>query len=84
MEEIAILAVAVIGIFLLLKIIALPMKLFFKILINSASGFVCLWLLNAISGFTGLHFAVNFITTLIVGTLGLPGVVLLALAQFLI
>ena len=67
---------------LLLRIIAMPIRWFFKFFINSACGFLCLWVLNSVSSFTGLLFPVNFITVMIAGFLGLPGIGALALVQF--
>lgn len=67
---------------LLLRVLVLPVRWFWKLFINSGCGFLCLWLLNSISGFTGLVFPVNSVTVLIAGFLGLPGLVLLAILQF--
>ena len=84
MENIMSLAVPVLLVFLLLRIIAAPLRLGVKVLLNSACGFVCLWLLNWISGFTGIFFPINPITALIAGFLGLPGIGLLAAAQWIL
>jgi inhibitor of the pro-sigma K processing machinery len=69
---------------LTLRLIAMPIKWFWKLSVNSACGFVCLWLLNSVSGFTGLYFPVNAVTAVIAGFLGLPGIILLALVQFVL
>ena len=66
---------------LLLKLLVLPIRWFWKVFVNSACGFLCLWLLNSISGFTGLAFPINSVTVLIAGFLGLPGILLLAILQ---
>ena len=84
MQEIIVLIIPALLIFLLLKIITKPMKLIFKLLINTACGFVCLILLNALAGITGYVFEVSFLTAAIVGVLGMPGIVLLILASFLL
>ncbi len=84
MHEILVLLVPAFLIFLLLKIITKPMKLIFKLLINTACGFVCLFLLNALAGITGYVFTVNFVTAAIVGVLGMPGILLLILSSFLL
>ena len=63
----------------LLRLMALPIRWFWKVFVNSACGFLCLWLLNSVAGFTGLLFPVNSVTALIAGFLGLPGIVLLAI-----
>jgi len=66
---------------LLLRFLSLPIRWGWKIVLNSAAGFACLWLLNSVSGFTGLYFPINWITALIAGFLGLPGIGVLALVQ---
>ena len=78
MENILSLIVPVFLVFLLLRIIAAPVRLGMKILLNSACGFACLWLLNWIAGFTGIFFPINPVTVLVTGFLGLPGIALLA------
>ena len=73
MQEILALAVPVLFIFL-----------FIKLLLNTGCGFICLFLLNLLSGITGIVFELNFITAAIVGFLGLPGIVLLLVVQYLL
>ena len=53
--------------------------LVFRVAIHSGCGFLCLWLLNTVSGFTGIAFPINAATVLIAGTLGLPGIGLLTI-----
>ena len=67
----------------LFRLLLLPMKFVFKLLIHSACGFLCLWLLNIVSGFTGIYFPINAVTVLAAGFLGLPGIGLLALLAVL-
>ena len=66
---------------LLLRLLVMPIKWFWKLFLNSGCGFVCLWLLNSVSGFTGLYFPINYVTAIIAGFLGLPGIGLLAILQ---
>ena len=54
-----------------------------KIGINSLAGFACLWLLNLISGYTGIFFPINLLTACVAGFLGLPGIAVLALIQII-
>lgn len=65
----------------LLRLLVMPIRWFWKIFLNSCCGFACLWLLNSISGFTGLYFPINYVTAIIAGFLGLPGIGLLAVLQ---
>lgn len=67
-----------------LRLCLLPMRLFWKIGINSLSGFLCLWLLNLISGFTQVFFPINLVTASIAGFLGIPGILFLVLAQIIL
>ena len=69
---------------LLLQLMVLPIRWFWKLFLNSTCGFACLWVLNSISGFTGLYFPINYVTAVIAGFLGLPGIALLALLQFVL
>ena len=67
----------------LLRMLLLPLKLILKLIIHSASGFLCLWLLNTVSGFTGVYLPVNAITAAIAGFLGIPGIGFIALLEVL-
>ena len=78
MEGFLRLLIPVILVYGFLRLCAAPLGLAWKIFVNTASGFLCLWLLNLISGFTGLLFPINAVTALITGFLGLPGIALLA------
>ena len=82
MENFAAIFITTLLILGLLRLIVLPIRLGVKILLNSACGFLCLFLLNTISGFTGVYFPINYVTVIIAGFLGLPGIGALALMQF--
>lgn len=81
-EFLALLIPALLGV-LILRLLMLPMKLIFKLAVHALGGFTCLWLLNWVSGFTGIYFPINAVTSLIAGILGLPGIALLALLELL-
>lgn len=78
MEKIAILLIPALLAVSLVRLLLLPMKLIFKLAIHSGCGFLCLWLLNFVSVFTGILFPINAVTVLIAGILGLPGIGLMA------
>ena len=84
MENLLSLLLPVLLVFLVLRIIAMPVRLTAKLLLNSACGFICLWLLNWISGFTGIFFPINPVTAVIAGFLGLPGIGVLAVVQYIL
>jgi len=64
--------------FIILKILALPMKLIIKFVINAVIGGIIIYGLS----FLGIGIVINLITTLIVGFLGIPGVIIVAILQF--
>ena len=84
MENFAVLLVPALMLCILLRLIALPIRWFWKLSINSACGFLCLLLLNSVATFTNLYFPVNAVTVVVAGFLGLPGIGVLALVQLLL
>ena len=69
---------------LLISIIRLPVKLFFKLLLNMLSGLALLFVFNFIGGFFDFALGINAVNALVAGVLGIPGVVLLVLIQNLL
>lgn len=65
----------------LIRMLLLPMKFLCRLALHSGCGFLCLWLLNTVSGITGIYLPVNAITVLIAGFLGVPGIGLIALLE---
>ena len=84
MENFVSILIPVVLIILVLRLLAAPLKLAVKLAVNSLGGLTCLWLLNWISGFTGILFPVNAVTVVIAGFLGLPGIALLAVVQMIL
>ena len=66
----------------LLRIFRTPLRLALKLLMNTALGF--LWAVNATAAVTGVALGLNLLNALTVGVLGLPGFVLLLLAQWVL
>ena len=67
----------VLSIVVVIKLLAAPVKLVFKILRNAVSGFLLLIIANFISGFFDFSLPMNFINCLISGVFGIPGVAFL-------
>lgn len=84
MENFAAILIPMVLLGILLRLLVLPIRWCWKLILNSACGFACLWLLNSVSGFTGLYFPINYVTAIIAGFLGLPGIGLLAVLQFIL
>ena len=72
------LAVAVI------RLAAAPVKLMVQILINSALGLCSLGLLNLTTAVSGISLGLNLFNALVIGILGLPGLGMLVLLQWVL
>ena len=79
MEKIITLLIPCLVAIVLVRLLLMPMKLALKIAVHSGCGFLCLWLLNSISAYTGIFFPINAVTVLTAGFLGLPGIGVMAL-----
>lgn len=76
-------ACGLIILFILAKILVVPAKAVWKLIVNALVGGVTLLLINFFGSFIGIHIGINFVTALVAGLLGVPGVVLLLVAQYL-
>jgi inhibitor of the pro-sigma K processing machinery len=65
-------------------LLLVPLKLLLRFLINGAIGGAALWVLNLIGRLIGVTVAINPITALTVGFLGIPGLILILLLQFIL
>ena len=84
LNTVLLLALAVIVVIVLIRIISAPIKLIFKLLINTTIGFGILFLINLVGQNFGFQLEMNLLHALIVGIFGIPGVVVLILLQFLL
>ena len=90
MSVIEIAALALVGLFLLLKpelvfhLLRRPLKLALRVVLNSALGLLALWLLDSTAPVTGLTLGVNWFNALTVGVLGVPGLGLLLLVKWVL
>lgn len=70
--------------FIVFKVFSLSMKLFIKLLINAILGAVVLTVFNFFGdALFSFSLDINWLTALITGILGLPGVVLLVILKLL-
>jgi len=65
------------------KILIIPLKFLTKLLINAVLGGIVLWLLNVCGGAIGINIGINVITAMVAGVLGIPGVILLVILNYL-
>jgi len=71
--------VAVVVLFLIVKFFSLS----FSLVWNGIVGVIMLWLLNLAGSVVGFHQPITFISALIAGFFGVPGVILLVIYQLL-
>ncbi|MBQ9460119.1 MAG: pro-sigmaK processing inhibitor BofA family protein [Oscillospiraceae bacterium] len=64
-----------------IRLFSAPLRLALKVLLNTLLGFAALFLLNQASPLTGFSLGLNLFNALIIGILGVPGLVLLALLK---
>ncbi len=81
---IIVIAAIVLGVIIVLRLLAKPIRFIFKLLINTVLGFVLLWLINFFGGGLGIALELSLFNALIVGLLGIPGVLLLLAIHFLL
>ncbi len=77
-------ALGLILLYLVGWLLLVPLKLLLRFIINGIIGGVALWILNLIGGLLGFSVALNPITALTVGFLGIPGLILILLLQFIL
>ncbi len=83
MEKILLIGIVLLFVFVVFKLFSLPIRWIFKLLINTAAGFIFLFLFNYIGTFIGLSLGVNILNALFIGILGIPGLILLLLAKWI-
>ena len=71
------LAAVGVALWVLVKLLATPIKWVFKLLINGICGFALLFAANFVGGFFDFAIPVNLITCLVAGAFGVPGVIFL-------
>jgi len=61
------------------RIFFMPLRLLWRLVYNAVIGGVMLWGLNFVGSHFGFTIAINPVTALVAGFLGIPGVILLVL-----
>jgi len=87
MDNIYILLAWVAGIIIVLffgKALKVPLKIAMRLLLNSLLGGMVILVINFLGQYINFHISLNFFSALIVGTLGLPGVILLVILKYLL
>ena len=71
-------------IFIFGRIFIVPLKKILKLVLNSILGGVVIFIINLIGASFGFHIGLNFLTSILIGLLGLPGVVCIIVVKLLI
>ena len=74
----------IIMLFILAKILILPIKIIWKLGVNAFVGGIALLILNFFGGFIGLYIPINIITAVTTGLLGVPGIVMILIIQYIL
>jgi inhibitor of the pro-sigma K processing machinery len=69
----------VILLYIFIKVLFIPIKLFMKLILNTVFGGIALWVFNLLGGTIGI----NLVTAAVVGILGIPGFILLVILQYI-
>jgi inhibitor of the pro-sigma K processing machinery len=84
--EIGILLAYALGIFALYVVgymFLVPIKILLRLVINSVAGAIAILTINWIGTYWGVHISLNFLSAVIVGVLGVPGAIFLAVYHFI-
>ena len=66
------------------RILLKPLRLLMRILYNSLIGLVLLLVINFLGSYIGVFIPINIVTVLVAGFLGIPGIILLLILQFVV
>lgn len=76
--------VGLIILYILGWLLIVPLKYLTRLIINGVVGGILLLVVNFFGGYIGLHIGINPVTALIAGLLGVPGVIMLIILQFIL
>lgn len=76
-------AIGLVMIYFICKLFVKPLKFIVKLIINGVIGGLILVTINFIGGFAGMNIIINPITSLITGFLGVPGIALIIILQYI-
>lgn len=77
-------ALGLVIIFILCRIFAKPLRWVLKLILNGIIGGLILAAVNFVGGFAGVSIIINPFSALLAGLLGVPGVILVVLLQYIL
>ncbi len=84
MEKIVLGGMIVCAVFLVFKLFSLPIRLLFRLALNTAAGFVLLVVFNYIGLYFGLTLGINVVNAVVIALLGIPGLLALAVVKWVL
>lgn len=66
------------------KVFIVPIKTILKLVLNSILGGVVIFLINFIGAYFNFHIGLNFMTSIFVGLLGIPGAIAIVIIKLLL
>lgn len=84
LDVVAAFAIGLLLLYVLGRILFIPLRLVIRLLFNAAVGGLLLWIANLLGRYIGVSVPINPITALLAGFLGVPGVVLVVAIQYFI
>lgn len=70
--------------YFLARLLLIPLKVVARLIINGIIGGLMLAVFNLVGGYFGLYLAINPVTVLVAGLMGIPGVVLLIAIRYFV
>jgi len=75
---------AIILVYVVFRLLYLPLRFLGVVAYHGVIGALILWGIRIVGGFVGFSLAINPVTALVAGFLGVPGVLLLATLRFVL
>lgn len=66
------------------RLFIVPIKTILKLVINSILGGASIFIINLIGSIWGFHIGLNLITSIFVGILGIPGVIVIVIIKLIL
>lgn len=77
-------ALIVLGVLTLMILLRRPLGRLGRLIFRSGVGLAFLWLIKGVGPLVGVHLGVNLFNAAVLGTLGVPGLALLMMAQWVL
>ena len=83
-QLIALLVFSAFAVVFLAKLFTSPLQSMLKLMFNSIAAVIILCFAGTLGEYLGIHFPINPLTIVLVAVLGIPGLILVALMNFLL